>query len=186
MVTYNVVLFLHILGVVALFAAFAITQLGGAGLRRAESTDEARLWLGMLRVTGPMFGVAFFLILAAGLYMTVDVWTFSTSWVDVALVTAGIMVVLGTAVVGRGLSRMGQAAATAPEGRLSPDLRDLIADRAVWLSLFTLNGFGFAVLWLMTNKPGWAESILVVLVLGIIGAVLGSGVLRRGTSSAPR
>lgn len=176
--TYSVVLFVHVLGVVLLFAAFSATQLGGARLRRAESTEHARLWLGLLAVSGPMFGVAFLLIVAAGLYMTNDLWGFSTSWIVVALVTVGIMLVVGTGVVGRGLSKMGTTAATAPDGPLSPELQAVIQDRAVWTSLFTMNGFGVGVLWLMTTKPGWTESIVVILALGLIGAILGSAAAR--------
>lgn len=182
MVTYNVVLFVHVVGVVLLFAAFSATQLGGAGLRRAETTQQARLWLGLLRVTGPMFGAAFLLILAAGLYMASDVWNFSTSWIVVALVTVGIMLVLGGAVVGRGMSKMGRMAATAPEGPLSPELQTAIHDQAVWTSSFVLTGFGVGVLWLMTNKPGWTESIVVVLGFGLIGAALGAATTRRAAA----
>lgn len=180
--TYNVVLFVHVLGVVMLFAAFATTQLGGAQLRRAGSTEQARLWLGLLKVTGPMFGIAFLLILAAGLYMTVDVWNFSTAWIDVALVTVGIMLVVGNAVVGRGLATMGKTAGGAPDGPLSLELQTMIQDRAVWTSVSTLNGFGVGVLWLMTNKPGWTESIVVVLLLGLMGAALASAAMRRKAS----
>jgi hypothetical protein len=181
-VTYNVVLFVHVVGVVLLFAAFSATQLGGAGLRRAETTQQARLWLGLLRVTGPMFGAAFLLILAAGLYMASDVWNFSTSWIVVALVTIGIMLVLGGAVVGRGMSKMGRMAATAPEGPLSAELQMAIHDQAVWTSSFVLTGFGVGVLWLMTNKPGWTESIVVVLGFGLIGAALGAATTRRAAA----
>jgi hypothetical protein len=183
LVIYNVVLFVHVLGVVMLFAAFSATQLGGAGLRRAGSTEQARLWLGLLAVTGPMFGVAFLLILAGGLYMTVDVWNFSTSWIDVALVTVGIMLAVGMGLVGRGLSKMGRMAAAAGDGPISPELRAAIEDRAVWISTFTLTGFGVGVLWLMTNKPGWIESIVVVLALGLVGAALGSATTRRTTAA---
>jgi hypothetical protein len=186
LVWYNVVLFVHVVGVVTLFAAFSATQLGGAGLRRSESTEQARLWLSLLAVTGPMFGVAFLLILAAGLYMAADVWNFSTSWIVVALITVGVMLALGGGVVGRGLSKMGRMAGEAPDGPLSPELRAAIHDRAVWMSSFILTGCGVGVLWLMTNKPGWLASILVVVALGLIGAAVGSAATRRGTLTAQR
>jgi hypothetical protein len=133
-----------------------------------------------------MFGVAFLLILAAGLYMAADVWNFSTSWIIVALVTVGIMLVLGGAVVGRGMSKMGKMAATAPDGPLSAELAAAVQDRAVWTSSFVLTGFGVGVLWLMTNKPGWTESIIVVIAMGLIGAAVGSATTRAGTATAPR
>jgi hypothetical protein len=176
--TYSVVLFVHVLGVVLLFAAFSATQLGGARLRRAGSTEHARLWLGLLAVSGPMFGVAFVLIVLAGLYMTNDLWGFSTPWIVVALVTVGIMLLVGQGVVGRGLRKMGMSAAGAPDGPISPELQAIIQDRAVWTSLYTMNGFGVGVLWLMTTKPGWTESIVVILALGLIGAALGSAATR--------
>jgi hypothetical protein len=178
-VVYNVVLFIHILGVAALFAAFGVIQVGGAAVRRAHTVEEAQRWLGLLKVTGPMFGIAFLLIVAAGLYMTVDVWTFKTSWVDVALVTAIIMMAVGSGIVGRGLGSMGAAAASTEPGPLPPALQATIHNRVVWTSMFTLNAMGIAVIWLMTNKPGWVESIAVVVVLAVIGAALGMNAVRR-------
>jgi hypothetical protein len=93
------------------------------------------------------------------------------------------MLALGTAVVARGLSNLGRAAAAAPDGPLPPELRAAIQDRAVWISASTLTGLAVGVLWLMTNKPGWAESIIVVLVLGVIGAALGSAATGRSATT---
>jgi hypothetical protein len=183
-VTYNVVLFIHVLGVASLFAALGAMQIGGSRVRHASSVEHAGLWLGVLRIAGSLFGVAFVLILAAGLYMTVDVWTFSTSWVDVALVGVGIMIVVGVAVVARGLSKMGAAVAAADPGPISPALREVIADPLIWVSNFMLTGIAVGILWLMTNKPGWAESVIVVAALGVIGAGLGSAAAGRSAPAA--
>jgi hypothetical protein len=184
MVTYNVVLFVHIVGVATLFAAFGAMQIGGSRVRHAQSVEQAGLWLGLLRVAGSLFGVAFLLILAAGLYMTVDVWTFSTPWVDVALVGVGIMIVLGGGVVARGLGKMGAAVAAADPGPLSQRLRDVIADPVIWASNFMAMGIAVGNLWLMTNKPGWVESVIVVVALALIGAGLGLAASRRSAAAA--
>lgn len=35
-------------------------------------------------------------------------------------------------------------------------------------------------LWLMVNKPGWTQSVSVVIALGLLGAIVGSAAMRRG------
>jgi hypothetical protein len=180
---HDVALFIHLLGVITLFIAFGILQRGGARARQARTVQHLRLWLDLLRTTAPMFPAAFVMILGAGLYMTADVWTFSTEWVLVALVAVGVMMAVGFGVVGRGLNRMGAAAANASEASVSPELRAVVVDPTTWVSASVLNGIGLGVLWLMVSKPGWGEAIIVPIAFGVAGAIAGSAALRRDRAS---
>jgi hypothetical protein len=175
---YDVVLFVHLLGVVTLFAAFGIFQLGGARLRRAATMDHLRLWLGLLRPTGAIFPIALLVILVAGLYMADDAWSYSTPWVVVAFVAVVLMLAVGGVVITRGLNRLGAAAAGAGDGPPPAPLRRLAADPATWVSSFALNGMAVGVLWLMATKPGWGGSVGVVTALTVAGALLGTAVVR--------
>jgi hypothetical protein len=179
---YDVALFIHLLGAITLFVAFGIIQRGGARVRQAQTLDHVRLWLDLLRTTAPMFPAAFVMILGAGLYMTADVWTFTTAWVLVSLVAVAVMVVVGAAVVGRGLNRMGAAVAIASEGSLSPELRTAVLDPITWISSFALNGLALGSLWLMATKPAWGQAIAVPIAVAAAGAIAGAVVVRRDTS----
>ncbi len=58
MTGYTAALFVHLLGVVTLFAGIALQQSGAARLRAATSADEVRLWIGFLRPTAATFPAA--------------------------------------------------------------------------------------------------------------------------------
>jgi hypothetical protein len=181
---YNVALFIHILGVITFFLAVGISQRGGAQVRRAQTVEHLRLWLGLVKTTEGMFPAAILLLLATGLYMTADVWDFETPWVVVGLFTLAALMAVGIAVVGRRFTRMAEAATTAGEGAVPADLRKLIAEPVTWVGLSANNGAAIGVVWLMTNKPGWTASILIVLGLALVGAFIGFAIARRAVQTA--
>jgi hypothetical protein len=138
-----------------------------------------RLWLGLVETTGRMFPLALLFILGSGLYMTDQVWSFDTPWIAVAIVSVVLMGVIGGAVVGRGFSAMGRAAAAGP----SSDLARAVAVPLPWIAATALNGMGIGVVWLMTIKPGWTQSILVVTILTVLGGLIGAAMARRPAST---
>jgi hypothetical protein len=179
MTAYEVALFIHILGAITLFGALTILQRGGGQLRQAATVDHLRLWLSLLRATRQMFPVAAVFLFASGLFMTNEVWSFTTPWVLVAIVALSAMVVLGATVVGRGLARIGTAAMGAEEGPVPHDLKRMVRAPATWMVSSANNGAGIGVVWLMTTKPDWAGSISIVVGLSILGAIIGNLVTRR-------
>ena len=178
MTGYNVGLFVHLLGVVTLFGGITIIQWGGARLRGAATIGEVRLWLGLLRTTGRMFPAATLLLLASGVYMTTEAWTFETPWIAVSIAGILVMPLLGAGVFGRRMAAIGKSAAGAEEGPVSSEVKRLIAAPAGWQAAFALNGMALGILWLMTTKPGATHSILVVLGLAFLGAMAGYLVTR--------
>jgi hypothetical protein len=111
--------------------------------------------------------------------MANESWSFDTPWIVVAIVSVVLMGVLGGAVVGRGFSSIGRAAGTAEQ--ISPDLAREVARPATWAAATALNGMALGVLWLMSVKPGWTQSVLVVAALTIVGGVIGLALARRRT-----
>lgn len=179
MTAYEIALFIHFLGLITLFGAFVLMQRGGARVRQAATVGELRLWLGLLQTTRPMFPASSVFLLASGLYMTADVWTFETPWVVVGIVSVVAFAVVGPTVVGRGLGAIGAAAATAGEGPVPAELTERIAEPRPWIAMSAMNGAAIGLVWIMVTKPGWAGAIGVVLGLALVGGIIGSRVLRR-------
>ena len=129
---YNLALFVHLLGVVTLFGGITIIQWGGARLRAADTIDEVRLWLGLLRMTGGMFPAAFLLLLVTGLYMASEAWTFETPWVAVSIAGLLVLPILGRGILGRQMASIGRASAQVEPGPVPPEIRQLISAPAGW------------------------------------------------------
>jgi hypothetical protein len=182
---YTVALFVHVLGVVMLFVAMGLQQRGLAQVRSAGSLEHLRLWLGLVRSSQRIYGPAIVLLLAGGLFMAGKAWSFTTPWIVVALVGLGAMIVLGILVVGRRFGAIETAASAAGEGPVPPDVARRIAEPGPWVCLFALNGVAVGILWLMTNKPGWAVSVAVVAGLAAVaGAIGGTVAIPRRTGAA--
>jgi hypothetical protein len=175
---YRIALFVHLLGVVTLFGGIVLLQRGVARLRAATTVAEVRLWTGFLRPAGPMLPAALAILLASGLYMTARAWTVRTPFIAVAIITILGMAAVGAGIIGRRLRAIGRDAAAAGGGQIPPDLERLIQTPGAWIALSALNGAALGVLWLMTNKPGWAASVSVIAVSVVIGGIFGAIVSR--------
>jgi hypothetical protein len=184
MSSHGVAMFVHLLGVITLFGGIGLQQRGGTRLREATTVGEVRLWLGLLRPTGRMLPAAVVILLASGLYMTAEEWTLATPWIATAAVTVLAMAAAGAGVLGRRFRAIGIAAADTAEGPVPPELAGRLGAPGVWAALSGVNGAGLGVLWLMTNKPGWATSVGVVAGATVIGAAVGAILARRSTASA--
>lgn len=177
----SIALFIHLLGMLTLFIAMGIVQRTGARMRTASKVEELRLWLSLARTTGPMWPSSFVFLLGSGLYLAGTQFSFETPFVVTAIVAILIIGVVGGAFVGRGMAAMEMAAESA--GRLTPELRDRVTDPPLWIAASALNGLALGVLWIMVDKPGWAQSIGVVAALGVVGAVAGVVMTRRSPAS---
>ncbi|MGH7564324.1 MAG: DUF2269 family protein [Gemmatimonadota bacterium] len=175
---YDIALFVHMLGLIALFGAFVVSVGAGARLRSATDMEQIRTWLGLLESTGPMFPAGLGLLLLSGLYMMMDSWRALYPWIAVALVGLILIGVLGGVVVGRRLRAL--SAATAESGgTVSEDLSRRIAEPLTWTMMAALNGLALGIVWVMSTKPGWAGSIIAVALATVLGAALGSISVRR-------
>lgn len=184
MSSHGVAMFVHLLGVITLFGGIGLQQRGGTRLRQATTVGEVRLWLGLLRPTGRMLPAAVVILLASGLYLTAQDWTLATPWIATATVTVLAMAAVGAGVLGRRFRAIGIASADAAEGPVPPQVAGLLRAPGVWAALSGVNGAALGVLWLMTNKPGWATSVGVVVGAMVVGAAVGAVLARRGTPSA--
>lgn len=171
---YTFVLFLHVLGALGVFAGLALEWTGLRQLRRAGSADAIRSWLVIFgparRLTGPSFGI----LLLTGFYLT-SVLRGSMSWVILGLVSLVALGALGGGLTGRHMRRIHRELANGVGDEGSVRVRELVQQPRLWLSLQLRTAIALAVVFLMTNKPGWLGSLVVM--GGAVGVALIAGPL---------
>ena len=173
MTLYPFALFIHIVGSLLLFTAFTVEGVGLFNLRRASSADQVAQWegvLGLVRVFGPASVVA---ILLPGLYMMFTSWGW-VPWIAVGLIAWSLIAIIG-AVNGIRLSMIVRS--TRSDGSMIDRLRE----PSFVVSWFTRLALAVSVVFLMTNKPSLAWSLLCVAIAAVIGVA--AGVLASGAGS---
>jgi uncharacterized membrane protein SirB2 len=169
---YQIALFVHITGAIALFISLGLEWLGINRLRKAERVEQVRETSALLRVLGTLFPISTVLLLGGGLYMAITVWGFALAWLDAALVGVIAMTVLGNVVSARRLGTIGQTAFLEPDGPLSTRLRALTTDPVLvfWSQLSIL--LGWWIVFLMTLKPALPGTLVsFVVAVTMAGAI---------------
>ncbi|MDQ1703395.1 MAG: putative integral rane protein [Frankiaceae bacterium] len=188
---YAIALFIHVVGVVLLAGAVALSAACYFAARRATDIAGLRSALALLPATERLMPFAIPLILLAGLYMVGKhgddggiAW--SNAWVIVSLVMFVVMAIAGSGIEGPRLSALHKRALAAPDGAISPDLDTLRRDPVVRSIMF----FGFAMitgfLFLMTVKP---EPVISAVAVPVVATIVFLGLaqlaFRKETSAPP-
>lgn len=175
MLLYKLALFLHILGAFGLIAALAMEAIVLRGLRRAERADDARTWLSGMRVLRIFAPASIGLILVMGLYMMATTWG-PQGWILVALASLVVIAILGGALTGVRMARIGPAVFRA-SGPLPSDTVRMLRDQVLVISSRIRIALMVGILFLMSVKPSLVLSIVAVAVaagLGLLAGQVGS------------
>jgi uncharacterized membrane protein len=176
---YDVALFIHLLGFALLIGEVTTTLIATLRSQTVPTVQELRSVTAVTKKIDVVIGPAMLLILAGGLYMVARggiSWT--SGWIDVALVIFLVMAVLGPTVEAGHAKRLLAAAAKEPDGPLPEDLDRLRREpTVVYVSLFGSSQI-IAFLYLMTAKPGLVGSLVACAVAGAISAVVAAWRLR--------
>ena len=167
---YRTVLFFHLLSLFLGFGAAAILGLSLFRLRAASTGSDALPWSALAGKTERVFPVSIVGLFITGAYMTSDSWTWSTGWIDVAIVALIVIAAQGVLIAGRRAKSLEQMLGANGSGPLSSDARKMTCDRALWIVSFANPGIVLGVVWTMTQKPGMAGAIVAV----VIGYSLGT------------
>lgn len=182
---YDVLLFLHILGVVLLFVAITIETLAGARIRGAEQAADIATWAEFEeKATGPLHGVSTLLLAIPGLWMAAiaDLW--SAGWVQIGI---GVLVLAAGAGIGYitpKIKRIAETAAAEGEGAPSQALRELTMARDLWIIHHAMIGLAMGAIFIMSTKTGMVGSIVAVVVGALVGGV-GGMMMTRGRIETP-
>jgi hypothetical protein len=175
---YGIALFVHMMGLVAMFAGFALQQRLGARLRATVEQDEVRHWAGMLDATRPLTPSGAGMLFLSGGYMAWGMRADPPPWVAVGIaapIAAAMLLVVGPrfAAIHRAITSDPAAAAAG------------IRSGATWAAFCAANGAGLGAVWIMSLKAGWVESLIAVLLPATFGAAAGLQLARRVPAPAP-
>src|SRR2546423_9594745 len=161
--TYRTVLYLHVLSLLLGIGAAAVVGVCLFRLRAAQSLTDALPWGMLAGQTERVFPVAILGLFASGAYMTSDVWTWSTGWIDVSIAGLAVIALQGPLVAGRRAKAMEHALRENGPGPLGARARRLTRDPALWIVALANPGIVLGIVWNMTEKPGTAAAIVAVL-----------------------
>jgi len=156
---YSTALFLHIVGALALFASLALEWVGLLQIRNAASSDQMRIWLGVLSRASKAGFSSMLATVLTGAYMMV-VWG-QTPWLVTTVGALVLMIVL--------------ARAAAPRVNVLGQSSGAVNDPLLWVSVQTRSAIVLGIVFLKIAKPDWAGSLSAIgaaVVLGIVSALL--------------
>jgi len=173
-VTYAIVVFLHIVGAMGLFAGIGLEQASLAAFRRVNTIGQARDWIGLLAGLRRLDGPSGLLILATGLYMMATRWG-SQAWMGLAILAMIVIAFLSIAVTGRRARAIVKSLPTA-DGPISAALRERLADPALRASAAVRTALALGVVFNMSVKPTTLGALIVMGVALALGAASASPV----------
>ena len=184
MSAYSIALFLHLVGVLALFAGIGLEQTAMRRLRNALSLAQVREWMTVLRGLRRIDAPAGLTILVSGGYLA-EHGAGHHAWIAAGIIGMVAMAVLGAAV---GRPRLLAIATALPEtdGPISSSLRARLENPVLRASGATRAAIGLGVVFDMVVKPAAMGAMIVLVVALVIGAAmsLARGVGARGTLAA--
>ncbi len=162
----SLLLFAHIVGMVALFVGLGLELVSLEFLRRSGTRSEASPWIRIYRVLPRLYGIAFGLILLSGIFMAARLGVHQFAWVRVSFLA---MLLMGIA--GGPLIRSRVLAITrdeTPEG-----VRRHASDRLLRASIDARIALGLAIIYLMISKVGVVDSLLATGLALLAGVMAG-------------
>ena len=182
--TYHVVLFLHFLSLFLGFGAAAIITICLFRLRAAQTLADAAPWGALAGQIEKVFPFALLGLFGTGAYMTSDVWTWSTHWIQVGIVGVVLLGAQGGGVASSRAHKLKEALMENGPGPLGEKAKKLTCDPALWVASYANIGIVLGVVWDMTEKPGTWQSIAAVVVGYAVGAAFALRFGRRPAVSA--
>jgi hypothetical protein len=170
---YTIVLFLHVSGAIGYFIAIGTWLFGLAALRRAQRVEQVRALTNLAGRLGPLFGISVLLILATGLYMALTAWSLQTGWIGIALISLILIAPLSTALIEPRRRAIDRLAREAPDGPLPQSLEQRIHDPILGTALQTVATLLLGIVFLMTTKPSFTGSLIVMAVALALGLAAG-------------
>jgi hypothetical protein len=165
---HSIALFLHVVGVLALFAGIGLEQTGLRRLRHAVSAAQAREWATLLRGQRRIDAPAGLAILVTGGYLA------ETGAGHHAWVAIGILGLVTMAILGMAVSRPRVAAIAAMlsviDGPIPSAIADRLRDPVLRASAALRAALAVGIVFDMVVKPGTAGALAALIVALVVGA----------------
>src|SRR5262249_48928112 len=121
---HSILVFLHVLGAMGIFATLGIEAAALQRFRAAATPGQIRSTLEIMKTTRRLGGPSMLTMLVTGIWMTVEWWR-GQAWTACALGAVVLIAVLGGVLTGRAMRRIGPALANETGDQLSNTFRAL-------------------------------------------------------------
>lgn len=180
---YKVVLFLHIFGVVLMFAAVGITLSTMTAMLLSKETKTIRIWSSWAVKMDGLLPVSVVFVLVPGLYLVFTAWGWKFAWVNTSLILLLAMTFAGPIINLRRLKAILNLANTEKNASPSLELLRKVRDRFLWNSVSVMCMFLVGIIYLMTVKPGMAGSFITLAITFILGIIIATILLGKADRS---
>ena len=170
--TYRVVLYIHLLALLLGIGAGSVLLTCLFQLRAAGTVEQAVPWGIVSGKVARLFPVAILGLFLTGAYMTHKLWTWNTAWIDVAIAGLVLLGVQGGGIAEHTAKKLQAAMMANGPGPLGSEARRMTLHPGLWVAELANLGIVLGIVWNMTEKPGWGESIASVLVGYAVGVGL--------------
>lgn len=164
---YTIILFIHVIGALLLFAALGIEWLTFIRFRNANTYEAAGSWLKSFLVIPKLYMISMITILLSGIYMTIVVWK-DAGWIIIAFLAMILLGFMGARLTGKKMESIGKEIING-NGELPFELKEKMKDPGLWNSIQTRSAVAIGIIYLMTVKTGLVSSIVVIVISIIIG-----------------
>ena len=170
--TYHVVLYIHLMALFIGIGAGAVLLVCLFQLRAAQTLADALPWGMVAGKTEKAFPIAILGLFGSGAYMTSDLWTWSTGWIDASIGGLVLLALQGPLVGGRSGHMLKHALQENGPGPLGEKARRMTRYPGLWVTEFANLGVVFGIVWNMTQKPGTGTAIAAIVIGYAVGAAL--------------
>ena len=170
MPAYGIVVFLHIVGALGLFAGIGLEQVSLARLRDVRTTNQARDWLGVLSSLRRVDGPSGLLILVTGFFMMATRWQ-GQAWIGLAIAGMVVMAALSIAVTSRRVRALKDALPSV-DGPISTALIARLSDPAMRASATIRAAIALGIVFNMAVKPTPLSAFAAMIVALAVGILL--------------
>jgi hypothetical protein len=157
--TYHVVLYIHLLSLFVGIGAGAVLIVCLFQLRAARTLVDAAPWGRVASKIARAFPIAILGLFASGAYMTSDVWTWSTGWIEVGIAALVVLAIQGPVVTEHLGKKVGEALGQNGPGELKEPALRMTRFTPLWASEMSAIGLVLGIVWNMTTKAGTGSSI---------------------------
>ena len=175
------ILFLHIVGVLILFASLWLEAVGLRQLRRSNTVGEAAPWLALFSLVLRLYPAALGVLLATGGYLATNVGVWQFGWVRISMGTLVITTTVGII----GAIRVRAVYRHSVNRAHAGDLVDQRL-RHPWLpaALGARSAAALGVLYVMVSKPYGVPSLMIILTPAVLVGAIATFWVRRGAKAA--
>jgi hypothetical protein len=183
---YHVALYIHFVSLLIGIGAASVLTVCAFQLRAARTLADAAPWGRVASKIGRLFPIAILGLFASGAYMTSDVWTWDTGWIEVGIGALVVLAIQGPLVAERSGKKVAQALMANGPGDLRGDALRKTRYLPLWWAEMSAIGLVLGIVWNMTTKAGLGSSIAAAVGGYAIGVALALLFTRQpSTEAAP-